>query len=70
MDQKLVLQHLHEITCILSDLQADLGNGEVEHAFELADHAKRHAIAVFEADQSAYVEAVRDKPLECLLTKP
>jgi hypothetical protein len=68
MDQQLILQHLMEISGILSDIQDVLASGGTNQAIQLADHAKRHIFAVFEADPQAMGEAVlARKALVCLL---
>jgi len=69
MDTKEVYQELFQAFSALSDAQEELGRvvGEWQPVNAKINHAKRHLLAVIEADEQGYAEAMRDLPLFCTL---
>ena len=67
METKELYQHISQAFSALSDAQELLGVNRMCGANDQINHAKLHLLAIIEADELGYAEAMRDLPITCTL---
>ena len=67
MDQKETYQQIFQAFSALSDAQELIAMNRLRGANDQVNHAKLHLLAVLQADEHGYAEAIRDLPLTCTL---
>lgn len=71
METKELYQHIFQAFSALSDAQELLGRviGEWQRVDAQLNHAKRHLMAIMQADEEGFAGAMRDLPITCNLPK-